>query len=85
MNVYQGILEYTSLRIFIDSRFISIIVNRRMKNKNNFTPVNSTKWSTQEGKFMTNSMVKVELSLPVLITTKILIWECHMDDYTVGS
>ena len=55
MNVYQGILEYTSLRIFIDSRFISIIVNRQMTKKgNNFIPINSTKWSTQEGKFMTN-------------------------------
>ena len=42
------------------------------------------KWNTQAGKFITNSMVKVEFSLPVISTTKIVIWKCHVDDSTAG-
>ena len=51
---------------------------------NKYTPINSTKWSSQAGKFTNNSMVKVELYLPVLNETKITTWEFHVDDSTAG-
>ena len=40
--------------------------------------------STKVGNFTNNSVVKVELSLPVLSATKIVTWKCPVDDSTAG-
>ena len=51
MNAHQGRPEYRSFLILVDSGFSSTIFNRLMTKKlrNNYTPGNSTKWSTQAG------------------------------------
>ena len=44
----------------------------------------STEWSAQAGNFTTNSMVKIEFSLPDFIVTKVVIWKRHVDNSTEG-
>ena len=44
---------------------------------------NSTiEWQTQFTKFTTNEKVKINLCQPEFSGTKIVIWECHVDEYT---
>ena len=57
-------------------------MNKKPRNK--YTPVNSMVRSTQSGHFTKNSMVKIELSLPVLCVTKIVTWKCIVGDSTTG-
>ena len=40
-------------------------------------------WHTQAGVITTNLKVKCFM-LPELSTTKIMTWDCHVDDYTKG-
>ena len=37
-------------------------------------------WHTQAGKFTTNLKVKIDFTLYELSVTKILAWNCHVDD-----
>ena len=52
------------------------------KLRNTYKTANSMKWITQEGNFMTNSMVKIGFYLPVLSATKTVTWKYHVDDST---
>ena len=54
------------------------------KLRNKYTPLNSTNFGTQAGKFTANSIVKVYFPSPVLNAKKILTWKCHVDDSTAG-
>ena len=54
------------------------------KIRNKYTPIKSTKWSTETGNFTNNSMVKVEFSFTVISATKIVTCKFHMDESTAG-
>ena len=41
------------------------------------------KWITQAGTIKTNQRAKVDLILPELDATKIVTWDCHVDDSLV--
>ena len=41
-------------------------------------------WHTQEGNITTNLKVKIYLNLPKLRATKIVTWNCHVDESAKG-
>ena len=42
-------------------------------------------WETQAGKFTTSKKVNVDFCLPKFSATKIVVWECHVDESTNGT
>ena len=40
------------------------------------------KWNTQALKITTNMKVKIDFTLPELSATKIMMWNCHVDEST---
>ena len=59
MNVPCIIPYFSSFFILLDSGFISTIVNLRMTQNLECTPVSSTDYITQAGNFMTNFAVNI--------------------------
>ena len=41
-------------------------------------------WHTQAGNITTNLKVKIYFTLPELSMTKIVTWNCHVDDFSNG-
>ena len=41
-------------------------------------------WHTQAGNITTNLKIEVDITLPVLRTTNVVTWKCHMDDSANG-
>ena len=41
-------------------------------------------WKTQAGKFTTPKKVNIEFFLPEFSVTKIVTWECHVNEYTIS-
>ena len=39
-------------------------------------------WHTQAGNINTNIKVKIDITLPEISTTKIVTWNCYVDDYS---
>ena len=41
-------------------------------------------WNTQAGDIITILKLKVDFTLPVIITTNGMTWKCHVDDFAKG-
>ena len=72
MNVRRGRPDYRRFYIILDSGCSYTTVNRIMTQKLEYKPAVSTEWITQEGNFITKSIIKVEFILPEFSTTKIV-------------
>ena len=41
-------------------------------------------WNTQAGNITTSLKIKVDFTLPTLIATNVVMWNCHEDDSAKG-
>ena len=57
----------------------------RMLTKKNHTKIDTVmQWHTQKCNITTNIKVKIYITLPELSATKIMTWNCHVDESAKG-
>ena len=73
-----------NFRILLDSGYSSMIVTIRLIT--NIDPKREAvmQCHTQEGKITTNLKVKIDFTSPELSRTKIVTWNCRVDDSSKG-
>ena len=81
MNIRKGKAEFKNVRILLDSGCSSKIVMIRLISKLNPKEDAMVLCHKQAANITTNLKVKTYFTLPEFSTTKILIWDCHVDDY----
>ena len=84
MNTRKGKDRFKKFLILLDSGLISTIVTVRIIKKLHPKEDSVMQWHTQAGKISTNIKVKIDFNVPELSATKIVTWNCHVDDYTKG-
>ena len=80
INHGLGESKLSNLRILLDSGASSTILSGKYAKKLLQKMTKPQTWITQAGTIKTNKKSKVELILPELDMTKIVTWDCHMDD-----
>ena len=80
MNTHKGRVEFNNFKILLDSGCSSTIVMRRLIEKLNTKKDNLIQWHTYAGNINTNLKVKIDFTLPEFSTSKIVTWNCHVDD-----
>ena len=84
MNTRKGKDRFKNFQILLDSGYSSTIVMVRIIKKIHPKEDAVIQWHTQAGKITTNINVKIDFNVSELSATKIVTWNCHMDDYTKG-
>ena len=84
MHTHRGKYKFNNFQILLDIECISMIVTRRLtmklKNKKDYV----IQCHTQAINITTNMKVKIYFTLPKFSATKIMTWECHVDDSAKG-
>ena len=83
MNHRLGKAKLSNLRILLDSGASSTILSGKYAKKLRRKTTKPQKWVTQAGTIQTNQKAKIELILPEFDATKIVTWDCHVDDLLV--
>ena len=83
INNQLGKSKLSNLQILLDSGASSTILSRKYATQLRKKKTKPQKWITQAGTIKTNQRPKVDLILPELDATKIVTWDCHMDDLLV--
>ena len=84
MNTINGIENVKSFQIILDSGCSSMIVMVRLVEKLNTYKDAVMQWHTQAGNITTNNKVKIYFTFPVIITTNVVMWKCHVYKYAKG-
>ena len=84
MNTLEGRETFKKFRILLYSEFISTILIVRIIKRLTPKEDNEIQWHTKSGSITTNTKVKKYFTLPELITTKIVMRNCHVDDSAKG-
>ena len=82
MNTRKDREKCNNFHILMDSRRSSTIIMRRLITKINPKRYAVMQWHTQEGNIITNLNVKIDYTLPEVSATKIVTWNCHVDEST---
>ena len=80
MNTRKGKARFKNFLILLYSGCSSTIIMGRLINKPTHKKDFVMQWNTQEGKITHNLKVKIDFVLTELSTTKIMTWNCHVDE-----
>ena len=84
MNTQKGRVKFKNFHILLDGRCSSTIIIRRLI-KNLYTKIYTVmQWHMQEGNITNNIKVDIYFTLPELSATKIMTWNCHVDESANG-
>ena len=72
--------KFKNSQILLDSVCSSTIIMGIIINKRTHLKDAAMQRHTQVGKITTNLKVKIYFTLPELSATKIVMWDCHVDD-----
>ena len=84
MNTRKGRAKFKNFQIILDSVCTSTILMVRIIQKLHPKEDNVIQWHTQAGIITTNTNVRIDFTLSRLISTKIMIWNCHVDESSHG-
>ena len=84
MNTQKVKEKFKNFRILLDNGCSSTILMGRLIKKNNPTEDALMQWHTQAVSISTNLKVNIDMILPELSVTKIVMWNCHVDDSAEG-
>ena len=84
MNTRSGKEKFRNFQILLDRGSSSTIVMDKQTSKHNQNKSTTTKWETQDGKFMTSKKLNVDFCLSEFSVKNIVTWKCHVDESDEG-
>ena len=73
-------MKFKGFRILLDNRCSYTLETRRLITILKPEEEAMIQWNTQVGNITTDLRIKIDLTLPDFSATKIVMWNCHVDD-----
>ena len=80
MNTHKGKMKFKGFRILLDNRCSYTLETRRLITILKPEEEAMIQWNTQVGNITTDLRIKIDLTLPNFSATKIVMWNCHVDN-----
>ena len=84
INTRKGRVKFKNFRTLLGSGCSYTILMRRLFEKLHIEQYAVMQWHTQDGNITTNLRVKVDSTLPTLSATHVVMWNCHVDEFSKG-